>query len=1019
MLTFLFSPGLAKPTFMLRNLLFACLLCSIPVLLRAQTSPIDSIAQKYRNWLTGEGVNYGNASVNDRYNRFRNSGNGTARDLSAYNFTNPGPVWDLTIAADQNVYMNLVEQKLIRLVFLYQIAGPAATPNPNYHSAGLRDTILNIFNYLKAKGINSTTNLNMTVFPSLETIEIHRSVVLRSSAYATAVFLMKDELVAAGAFNDHMGALNNMTSFIVPGNPNFNFTYPGFNTDVIRSMMQQRFCYVLTLDDTSSTRVANMAFLRDFMNNALLAGYGWSDCIKPDGITYHHIGAYSNTYGANALHVVSILNMILKNTAYQLSAAAEQNLKRAAMNYRKFSIDFTMPRGLGGRFPTNTTALDDLRPAFAYLYVADPAANADAGQEFVRLWNISPAANTTLQRANLLSINMVNSLGGMQDMVNTLAAGLTSAAELTTGQFGFPYAGLSVHKYNGWQASMKGTSKIIWHYESSATENIFGQYSSAGAMELLARGNPVTPDSNGLSFNGWDWAHIPGTTVANKPFNTMAASSARQMNGKDFLAHASLGDNGVFAMDYKDINSATGMTALKTAFFFKDKILCLGSNIKDAGGTYSIHTTLFQTSFGTGNTSLVNGTTASSNTYTFTSPGGTAFWATDAVGNGFVVPVSPYNTNTINVQRASQTSPNQANTANTTGDFAKAYIDHGTAPAAGSYQYAVLMQGGATTQDLANNFNTYFQVLKQDSQAHIVQYVPDSIYSYVVWDTSAVLPAGSLVQRMNKPSVVMLQQASGGNQVYISLTNPNMGLLAPGENYTYGQIEHIASRLYRVPQSDVVTATLAGSWQLQTPMSNVSVSANGTNTDVAFSTINGFTIEAVLVKATPLSTDFSSLSVQNAGCSHLLQWHYTGTGSGLQHYAVERSEEGRSWQQLALLPLSATRYTDEASVRCWYRLAAIDREGRAAYSAVVPAAATACNNTITLYPNPTTGQIELRTGSSEVIAGLKVTDLQGKDLSAAVRIQNSPGKSLIDLSSLSSGVYLVHAGTQIYKVLRR
>lgn len=999
---------------MLRIFLLSIFLWSSSAALHAQLSPIDSIARKYRDWLTGANVNYSNVSVNDRYNRFLNSGNG-ARNLAGYDLSNPGPVWDLTVAADKNAYTTLAEQKLIRLVFLYQLAGPASAPNPSYHSPGLRDTILNIFTYLQAKGINSATNFNIIEDTADESIEIFNSVALRSSAYATAIFLMKDELVAAGAFTAHMAALEHLTTYIRPGNPNYNFTWPGFNTDVIRAMLQQRLCYVLAQDDTSSTRVADMVFLSNFISNALLTGYGWSDCIKPDGMTYHHRGTYSNTYGANALQQGAILNMILKHSSYQLTANAEQNVKNAVLTYRKFCIDFTMPRGLGGRFPAATAALDDVRPALAYLYIADPIANADAGQEFVRLWALSPAANTTLQRANTLSINMINSLGGMQDMVNTLNAGLAPAARLNNGQYGFPYAGLSVHKYNGWQASMKGTSKIIWHYESSATENRFGAYTSAGALELLALGAPVTPDANGLTFNGWDWAHIPGTTVANVPFTVMIDLTSRQMNGKDFLAHAALGNNGVFAMDYKDINSATGMTARKTAFFFKDKILCLGSDIKDTGGIYPIHTTLFQTSFSAGNTSLVNGNVAGGNSYTYAQTGG-PFWATDAVGNGFVVPASSYNTSNIIVQRASQTSPDQSNTGNTTGDFAKAYIDHGTAPSAGTYQYAIVMQGGAATQDLANDFGSYFRILKQDSQAHVVCYIPDSIYSYVVWDTSASLLTDSLLLHADKPSVVMLQRV-GANQVNISLTDPDMGLLAPGEAYSYNQINQQASRLYRVPQADTVKLTIAGSWQLQTPANNTIVSANGSNTDVAFSTINGLTIETVLTRSIPLSSDFSTLSVQSKDCANLLQWRYTGARP--LHYAVQRSVNGSEWQQVTLLPAATTQYTDKSGVRCWYRIAAIGRDGQPTYSPVAWAAAEECSDDIVLHPNPTTGEVILEAKGDQVYTGPQVFDLQGRDLSPGAAIHLGPGNIRIDLSSLAPGIYLIRYGSTIYKVMRR
>lgn len=817
----------------------------------AQLSVLNEIAVKYRNWLTGENLDYSKTEVNERYSRYLTNGI-AAKNLSAYDFTNPGPAWNFTVSADQNAYQVLVEQKLIRLVFLYQLKGSATSPNPDYHSTALRDLILTLFNYMKAKGISSTTDFAYLSIPATEeVISSGHGVCLRSSGYATAVFLMKDELVAAGEFTHHLGALKTLTAFIAPDYPNFNFTNPGFNSDIIRSSVQQRLCYVLAQDDTSGTKVTDMDFLKRFIDHALKISNGWNDCIKPDFITYHHRGAYSNSYGVDALHQSSIMNMMLKNTAYELSSEAQSNLKSAILNYSKFSKGFEMPLGLAGRFFTNTDALNDLRPALAFLYVADPVANLEAGREFVRLWGLSATANTNLLRQNALSITLVYTPGGVMDILQALNSGLSPLPEITEGQFNFPFAGLSVHKYNGFQASVKGTSKHIWHFEDSATENVFGRYTSAGALELLTSGTPVTRSSNGYTENGWDWSHLPGTTVAYLPLNVLETGTMREMNGKSFLAVGSLDHNGVFGMDYKDYNSATGMTALKSNFFFKNMILCLGSNIRDTNGTYPIHTTLFQTALAnTATATYINGTSTTGNTLTLTQTG--AFWATDALGNGYVFPANSSNADAITVNRLEQNSRNNSNTANTSGNFTTAFINHSVAPVSAKFQYAVVLQGGKTgTQQVAGNFASYFKIYHQNSQAHIVQYLPDAIFGYVIF-TPATVFSYDVVVSVNKPAAVMTQKTDNGNKLKVSLTNPNLGLLASNETYTWSQISSQNAILNRVAQADPVKLTLAGQWQLATPSSDVTTNVNGTNTEVTFSTINGLTIQTELVKTSSL-----------------------------------------------------------------------------------------------------------------------------------------------------------------------
>jgi len=808
----------------------------------AQNTQINSIATKYRNWLLGTGADYNNAQVMSRYNSFISAGR-NAMDLSDFNFNDPGPEWNFHDSKEaERVYSKMTEQKLIRLVFLYQLKGPLKSPNPNYHRASLRDSILSVFRYLKAKGMTGKSDFEIYTDSAKESVDIYNSIALRSSAYATAIFLMKDDLKAAGQFDHHMAILQALTFFMSPDYPGYRFTHPGLNTDVIRASTQQRLCYILAQDDTSNSREANMNQLKKMLNNSLRISNGWGDCIKPDFVTYHHRGVYSNTYGVNALHQMSILNMILNGSSYELDETGQSNLKEAAMAYTKFCKDFEMPRAIGGRFPFNTDVLDDLRPAYAYLYVADPAKNKDCGREFVRLWGVSKSANAALQQANSVSINFVNSIGGMQDMLNTLDAGLQPLPERLEGQYNFPYAGLSVHKYNGFQVSVKGTSNFIWHYESGRNENLFGRYSSAGAMEILAVGNPSTHENNGYTEDGWDWARIPGVTAAHLPLNEMTDGTARLFSARSFLANASFDNDGVFAMDYNDANSTTPMTGLKTVLFFKDKMLCMGSDFRNPGGPFALQTTLFQTALADINVPIsVNGNNAAGIEYHYAQKAG-GLWATDPVGNGYVVPANKANADSVVVLRSAQSSLNSSKKS-TSGNFATTYLDHGVSPTGAKYVYGVALQAGKTgTKEFADHFDSYFKILQLDSFAHVAKYVPDNTFAYVVYNPLCTFK-NDVVIRVDKPAVVMTRKDKTGKQLKISLTNPNLGIVSSTENFKFDELSTV---VYRKPQTDVVTLIIAGHWQLASPMSNVNLTTDGKNTKITFATINGFTIQAEL-----------------------------------------------------------------------------------------------------------------------------------------------------------------------------
>ncbi len=814
--------------------------------LYAQLSDINALKVKYINWMLGENADYNNDQVLARYHQFLESGKSAAtRNFSDYDFSSPGDPWNFKDYKHQALFTNLGEKHLVSMVFLYQLKGPPHAPNPAYHRAGLRDSIVAIFKYIKAKGVSSASDFDYQISGQ----DVSARVALRTSAYATSILLMKEELKSAGEFDHHMGALKTLTIYIAPdfgqkiGIPGYP-TNPGMNSDMIRAGSQQRLCYIMAQDDTSKDKIANMEFFRRFYNTALQISGGWHDCIKPDYTTFHHRGVYANSYGLSALLQASVLNMMLKSTTYELDAAAQGNLKNAIMSYGKFCADLTMPRGITGRFPNNTS-MDELLSAYANLYEADPIGNLDAGQEFKRLWNLAPdKTKRELIRSNGVNVVMVSGLAGTQIMSDALSE-VSEGKPIAAGHFSFPYAGLSVHKYKGYQASVKGTSKNVWHYENSDKNNLYGQYASAGAMELLTLGVPKTPEGNGLTLDGYDWAHVAGTTVANIPFAEMAKSEAREFNGKAFLAHASLDNQGVLAIDYKDYNLATEMTALKSYFFFDDKILCLGSDIKNINGTYPIHTTLFQTSYRKINQFGVNGKIAHGDNYSFEQADG-GVWAIDAMGNGYVLPKDNVNKDKLVITGGMQTSLREnSKEITTSGQFAKAYINHGLAPASATYRYAVWLKGEAGTKQLADHFDKYFNVIRQDAKAHVAQFIPDGIYAYVVFDPSVYFNT-DIVKNVDKPSVVMTQKIAGGN-VKVSLTNPNLGLLKADETPDWNTISKTPSFLYRKPVAENVSLILVGKWTLKSPTTGVSATINGAETKITFSTVNGKAVQTQLV----------------------------------------------------------------------------------------------------------------------------------------------------------------------------
>ncbi|MDI9339500.1 MAG: polysaccharide lyase family 8 super-sandwich domain-containing protein [Sediminibacterium sp.] len=816
-----------------------------------QNADIKQIRKKFKAWLCDDSVNYADPQVIQKYNAIR-AGISSLMNFSNLNLSNPGPVYNFNNVSDKSAFWSITEWNLLKLCMAYNIKGPVSNPNTYYQSPQLRDSILKAFTYLKLKGINSSLSIPPYVVPSEESVALGNSVLLRISSYAMSVFLMRDVLKSYNLFNDHIAALKIATDFCSPTNPNYTFQFNGFNSDGIRSLYPARLAYVLAQDTTDTDLISNMQRISQMINKSLKFGAGWSDCIKPDFITWHHLGPYMAAYGNNAILVGTSLAYHLDNTSYQLDTVSLGNLYNSVLTYVRMSAKYDLPRGVSGRFPGSVyDRLPELMPALAYLYACDPVKYAHLATQFSRLW----VSNTNPQVISFLndggnSIEVSNTLGMMKPVITI--RNLQAAPALSpSGHWCYPYAGASVHRRNDWMVAIKGTSKHIWHSERNANENVFGRYNSSGIVELYSSGNPVGRLASGLQDNGWDWSLLPGSTVEYRDTTDLLLNSAnRLLSNEDFLTNATFGKNGVFSFQYRDMNSSSAnkFRANKSVFCFGDIILCAGSNIRNADGVHPVYTTLFQTGFTASVVpTLINGTSTASFPNNFSQANqAQSVWMTDAVGNGFVYPALSYNQSPLKISRRVQKSRNSSNTATTTGSFVTSWIDHGQSPVQGAYVYAIKVNGGIGTAQLAQNFSNYFTIFRLDSNAHVVKSLTDSTYAYVVYRSQTTF-TNSNFYKVDNPVVVMTKETI--NSMTVSLTNPNLGLLNQGEFYSYGTVG-VMPLVNKVPVPRIVKAKFAGSWLLSSPNSSVTLQTNNDTTEITFTTLNGKSIEIQLLRST-------------------------------------------------------------------------------------------------------------------------------------------------------------------------
>lgn len=819
----------------------------------SQHSVLNGIRIKYQDWLIDTGVDYSRPDAMVRYNHVLSGYNG-AMNLSAFDFNNPGPQWDLTSGPDKSAMRNITA-KLIELTQLYKIQGPSSAPNPHYMDPALLSTIYSIFDYLEAKGVNENTFYGNYYDSTTETYGLGGTAVIRQASYANAIMVMRDELLSSGRLTHHLGALDQLTYVWSPENTSFQFTNPGTNADGLKAIGEGRLVYILCQEDSAADRLADMDHYLQFLNNALKFSNGWTDIIKPDYMTYHHSGAYPSNYGATAMMAGAILQWLLDGTNYEISQEGSDNIRDVLMAYPKFTLGYSLSTTITGRFPMNTNYLIPLTYAFALSYLSNPVENADCGREFTRLFNLDSASiSNSLIKKKGVDVSLYHTMGGVPLMLDVIDENLPESS-LKIGHFPFPYAGLSVHKGDGYMVSVKGTSKHIWHYEGTNSQNALGAYNSAGNTEIYIGSNPKPRNESGLSWNGWDWSMRPGSTTAYLSEQEILAITAgnddRWTNNQDYLVVGKFDwDKGVFGMLYEDINSPNLMTVKKSTFFVDDYLIYLTSDIKDVDGVHDYRTTIFQTELeDTLEFTYFEQDSLTGIGFDHQSNGGVAF--SDAANNAYYVPALNAG-DELRITRSFVQSVAQNGSTPTEGNVIKAWVNHGNAPSNTELVYAVHVNSGKDgVQNLANDFSNKFNVLSVTDSIHAIEFLEDStlmLNSFFENDNLNI----DLLKEVDHPAALCLKHYSNG-KVKVGLTDPNLGLIDDGE--VTPNAGFYLTQYFAVPQNHEVKLLIDGIWDIDSSSTNVTASVQGGDTELTFSTKNGFSEDAILFDPSTLSVD--------------------------------------------------------------------------------------------------------------------------------------------------------------------
>lgn len=615
--------------------------------------------------------------------------------------------------------------------------------------------------------------------------------------------------------------------------------------DVLNTLLEGMLTTCFVPEDAAD-RVGRLRALRDWLDHSHGYTPGLDGGYKPDGSIYHHNGPYP-LYGRDGLSgsIPVILDVV--GAVFALGPHGQQVLTTALRHQVLLANTIDYPLSLSGRHQTGTQGIRGLVNPHALLgrtrLDGGSGLDADHAAMFRRLMPPDPSS-------------------WMTEMDTVFADAEIDPAPAPEGYWAFPYGSTGIHRQAEWQVAIRSHNRYIWSTEIYVENNVFGRYQTYGQISVLGDvdGNGwVDLTDNGIVLPGYDWNFIPGTTTRTLPFDQLQADLGSGVESMP-LTESSFGGSGVlhdtalvFGMELKEHPAFDPThTARVSALVIGDRVIALGSGIRNGDARNPTRTTLFQVC-----------PEAMSAPHTMASGDN---WVTDPAGHGYVRVAGPE----LVHRTASQTTPDQSGTQQGTRVVSLGYLDHGTAPDDSGYAYVLLVDGGSDrTAALAAGLTgdrPAVRIIQRDRDAHVVTDGTSQVTAHVVFEADAELADDSTVRAANR-QVMVLSQPVDRLTTAFSVTDPDLHLYRgrdeeqyDGDTYVGDQSPYTRPWQYNDSIPTDTTITLRGRWRLRHPRrDNVSLRADSAGDTLVTTTgHHGASVEFQLIKvAGPRGNDES------------------------------------------------------------------------------------------------------------------------------------------------------------------
>jgi hypothetical protein len=167
--------------------------------------------------------------------------------------------------------------------------------------------------------------------------------------------------------------------------------------------------------------------------------------------------------------------------------------------------------------------------------------------------------------------------------------------------------------------------------------------------------------------------------------------------------------------------------------------------------------------------------------------------------------------------------------------------------------------------------------------------------------------------------------------------------------------------------------------------------------------------------STPLPVDFSLFKAEFVHDHVKINW-VTTSEINSSYFIIQKSTNGRTWETIDRVESAknstqnTTYYFNDKtpySGTSYYRLKQVDNDGKYTYSETKTVDIEAIDHDeIHVNPNPTTGAFTIK-GDQINIEDIAIFDVNGKNVTEHVKIQNAQNEIHVDLESLNDGVYIL------------